>query len=273
MVASDTEPHDKTMNDFFGSAAAGDEHALRAQSQVRFVFIFLVAIIVHLIVILGIRMQASQPAQRPISVDLNLRTTNDKVASQVAAQPRADTEPKPAEQATIQPNALVPKRLETPTRTQTQIANPAEPKQRATLNKSRAALVSEIAQLDTFSVEATFDNPRHRVLTNGGRLNPDEAAYLSMWRRKCERIGRYNYPTGGLQGELSMTVVILSSGALYSVEVTQSSGHPALDQAAIETVKQAAPYQPFGVEMRKKYDRLTFSRTWQFSRQGTLFEG
>ena len=89
-----------------------------------------------------------------------------------------------------------------------------------------------------------------------------------MWRRKCERMGSNNYPPGGLQGELTMRVVIHHSGKLLDVTLLRSSGHRILDEAALETVRQAAPYQPFNVAMRKRYDRLSFTRTWQFSRRG-----
>ena len=44
----------------------------------------------------------------------------------------------------------------------------------------------------------------------------------------------------------------------------------AVDAAALKTVRQAAPYQPFNVDMRKRYDELTFTRTWQFSRSGSF---
>ena len=96
-----------------------------------------------------------------------------------------------------------------------------------------------------------------------------EAAYLNMWRQKCERIGRANYPPGSLEGEVLMLVSILADGTLEEVRILQSSGHRALDQAALATVRQAAPFQPFNVEMRKGYDRLEFTRTWQFSKTGT----
>ncbi|MGB0998261.1 MAG: energy transducer TonB, partial [Pseudomonadales bacterium] len=87
-------------------------------------------------------------------------------------------------------------------------------------------------------------------------------------RRKCERIGRVNYPPGNIQGELVMRVSILSSGQLESVRIIRSSGSSLLDNAALETVKQASPYQPFSIEMRKAYDRLEFTRTWQYSKFG-----
>ena len=96
-----------------------------------------------------------------------------------------------------------------------------------------------------------------------------EAAYLAMWRRKCERLGRVNYPPGNIQGELVMRVSIASSGQLNYVRIVRSSGSTLLDEAALKTVRQAAPYQPFSVEMRKAYDQLEFTRTWQYSKYRT----
>ncbi len=95
-----------------------------------------------------------------------------------------------------------------------------------------------------------------------------ENAYLAMWRRKCERLGRLNYPQGNVQGELVMQVSIFSSGHLDYVRIMRSSGSSSLDQGALDTVTQAAPYQPFSTEMRKAYDRLEFTRTWQYSKFG-----
>ena len=66
-----------------------------------------------------------------------------------------------------------------------------------------------------------------------------------------------------------MRVTIHHSGELLDVSVLRSSGHPALDQAALTTVRQASPYQPFNVDMRKRYDQLVFTRTWQFSQRAT----
>ena len=55
-------------------------------------------------------------------------------------------------------------------------------------------------------------------------------------------------------------------GSLQEVRVLKSSGHRQLDTAALATVRQAAPFQPFNVEMRKAYDRLEFTRWWQFTK-------
>ena len=97
-----------------------------------------------------------------------------------------------------------------------------------------------------------------------------EAAYLDMWRQKTERIGRANYPPGGLSGELLLLAVIRRDGALHEVRVLESSGHPALDEAATRTVRLAAPYPDFPTEMRKTYDRLEIVRRWRYEREGAL---
>ena len=65
----------------------------------------------------------------------------------------------------------------------------------------------------------------------------------------------------------------LADGTLEEVRILKSSGHRELDRAALATVRQAAPYQPFNVEMRKSYDRLEFTRTWQFTKTGSALGG
>ena len=113
---------------------------------------------------------------------------------------------------------------------------------------------------------------RTRELNSFSHFTAPETAYLNTWRRKCERIGRNNYPAGLLEGELTMLVSILRDGSLANVKILRSSGQPKLDAAALATVRQAAPFQPFTVEMRKNYDRLDFTRTWQFSKQGSSLD-
>lgn len=134
----------------------------------------------------------------------------------------------------------------------------------------RDQLVGAIASLQP--TEVTTGSSRVRRLEEHSASKQTlaaEEAYLAMWRRKCERIGRINYPPGNIQGELVMRVSILSNGYLESVRIIRSSGSSLLDNAALQTVKQASPYQPFSLAMRKAYDRLEFTRTWQYSRFGT----
>jgi protein TonB len=141
----------------------------------------------------------------------------------------------------------------------------------ATNQLDREKLVQEIASLEARIAQdrqALAKMPRTKRISSVTTRSASEAAYLNMWRQKCERIGRANYPPGALQGEVLMLVSILADGTLEQVRILKSSGHRQLDQAALATVRQAAPYQPFNVEMRKAYDRLEFTRTWQFTKHG-----
>jgi len=140
----------------------------------------------------------------------------------------------------------------------------------------RERLVQEIASLEARIAQdqqALAKMPRTKRISSVTTRSASEAAYLNMWRQKCERIGRANYPPGALQGEVLMLVSILADGTLEEVRILKSSGHRQLDQAALATVRQAAPYQPFNVEMRKAYDRLEFTRTWQFTKTGSALGG
>lgn len=136
-------------------------------------------------------------------------------------------------------------------------------------------LAREIATLEARIAEeqqADAKRPRVKRLTSVSAKSADEAAYLNAWRQKVERIGNANYPAGGMHGSLRMLVVLRFDGALEEVRLLESSGHPALDEAALRIVRLAAPYQAFNVEMRKKYDRLEIIRTWQFSRSGARLD-
>ena len=112
------------------------------------------------------------------------------------------------------------------------------------------------------------ERPRTKRLSSASAKSRVEAAYLDMWRQKIERIGRANYPPGGLSGELSLLAAVSYDGTLEEVRILESSGHPALDDAAVRIVRLAAPYSHFPTEMRKAYDRLEIVRRWRFARDG-----
>ena len=136
----------------------------------------------------------------------------------------------------------------------------------------REKLVQEIASLEARIAkdqQALAKMPRIKRMNSMTTRSAAETAYLNMWRAKCERILASNYPPGGLEGEVLMLVSILSDGSLQEVRVLKPSGHKALDRAALMAVRQAAPYKPFPVEMRKAYDQLEFTRTWQFTKTGS----
>ena len=67
-----------------------------------------------------------------------------------------------------------------------------------------------------------------------------------------------------------MLVAIRPDGTLENVEILQSSGESVLDQAAIEIVNMAAPFEPFPEAMRAEADILEIIRTWRFHEGNSL---
>ncbi len=93
------------------------------------------------------------------------------------------------------------------------------------------------------------------------------AEYLAAWRARMERLGTLNFPriaTIPRSGNPVLEVTVAANGHLGEVRVTRSSGHPELDQAAVELVRLASPYDPFPPAVRGSYDTLRFAYEWRF---------
>jgi periplasmic protein TonB len=92
------------------------------------------------------------------------------------------------------------------------------------------------------------------------------APYLDSWRRKVERIGTLNYPTAASRTAAApvLEVGIGADGKLDTASIRRSSGFPELDQAALEILKLASPFDPFPPELAREYRVLRFAYEWQF---------
>jgi protein TonB len=94
------------------------------------------------------------------------------------------------------------------------------------------------------------------------------APYLDAWRRKVEHIGTLNYPTAARivasKASPVLEVGISASGKLDRVLIRRSSGSPELDQAALDILKLASPFDPFPPELAREYRVLRFAYEWQF---------
>ena len=100
------------------------------------------------------------------------------------------------------------------------------------------------------------------------------ARYLEDWRMKVEKVGNLNYPEEAkrqkLYGSLRLTVEINADGSVRNIELNRSSGHKELDEAALRIVRLAAPYAPFSTDIRSKYDVISITRTWMFTKSDQL---
>ena len=88
-------------------------------------------------------------------------------------------------------------------------------------------------------------------------LDTKEAKYVSYFNRIKQQIQLvWVYPIQAVEkkisGQLTLKFEISRDGNLLGVHLTNSSGFNILDIAAIKSVKEAAPYYPFPMTIKKK---------------------
>jgi periplasmic protein TonB len=95
----------------------------------------------------------------------------------------------------------------------------------------------------------------------------DLAPYLAAWKRKVEQVGTLNFPslTSGLSGSPVVEVEIAANGHLEAARVRRSSGHEAIDKAALTVLRLASPFDPFPPELAAGYTRLHFAYQYEFT--------
>ncbi len=141
------------------------------------------------------------------------------------------------------------------------------PSEQMTPEQISLAIASLQAQLD-LRREEYAKRPRRYTLTSASTRKSHDALYLDGWRRRIEAIGNLNYPEEArrqeLYGTLRMLVSLRPDGEVDEVEILSSSGYHVLDQAAVQIVHLAAPFEPFPEAMRSEVDILEIIRTWRF---------
>lgn len=153
-----------------------------------------------------------------------------------------------------------------------------KPKERdAPVAKKRSLLQRS---LEIASLEAQLDQqkrsyarrPRVTRVTSASTMKTPDAYYVKEWHNKIERVGNLNYPEKARQqaiyGTVRLMVALYANGTVKEVELLQSSGYKILDDAAIRTVRLAAPFSPFPDSVRKDKDVLEIIRTWSFQKRG-----
>jgi protein TonB len=147
--------------------------------------------------------------------------------------------------------------------------NPAPSEQKELQRKLEMARLAEEIERDS---RHYAKRPKRKFISANTREYA-YAAYMHGWVARIERIGNLNYPGEArrqqMHGQLVLTVGLDARGHVKSVDVIQSSGHKALDDAAIRIVHLAEPFPPIP-QKPDKLDELYITRTWQFLPGGVL---
>jgi protein TonB len=142
-----------------------------------------------------------------------------------------------------------------------------------TQSQANDRIASLRAQLDLRRQEYA-QRPRRYTISSASTKEAYDALYLDNWRKRIEAIGNRNYPseasTQGIYGTLRLMVALNPDGSVNDISILRSSGESVLDNAAMDIVRLAAPFDPFPPELRAKVDILEIIRTWQFQRGGTF---
>lgn len=106
------------------------------------------------------------------------------------------------------------------------------------------------------SIEDYNKRPKKTQITPSTR-EVGYAMYYSALQKKIEKLGTLNFPQRDgtkLYGELVVYIPVFHDGAIYEKEggprIEKSSGNPALDNAALNIVRRAAPFGRFPANMR-----------------------
>lgn len=112
------------------------------------------------------------------------------------------------------------------------------------------------------------DDPRQLIIS-ADTSESIVAEYLDNWKRRIEAVGDDYFPEIAgfeeLTGSPTLEVSINASGELDTVVIRKSSGSAVLDEAALDILRRAAPFDPFPADIRDDYDSLRFAYKWLFA--------
>ncbi|WP_058368360.1 energy transducer TonB [Psychrobacter sp. ENNN9_III] len=132
------------------------------------------------------------------------------------------------------------------------------------LRQQIAALEAQLSQRQ--QVYAT----KSKVVTVDSNSTTRGAAadYIETFREHVERVGNLHYPVQaraqGITGEVRLMVIISNDGNIKAIRLLESSGSTILDEAAKQSVRQAAPFGKFTADMSDIVE-LRLIRTYRYS--------
>lgn len=259
-----------------------------------------VAVIVHIVLVLGMNFTTTQPERIDKPIDITLVNTPVKKTpektdflaqeNQIGAgkeikkpEPPAQ-KPSSKEQSKVKKIKKIAREVAKPKAVQKIIAQPKAEKKVVASNKiakvnkpekrpqlTAESLQKQIAQLGAAIRQSgpSADQAKIKFIDSVSAHKYVAAQYMKDWETKVERMGNLNYPEEAAKknfsGALTMDVGINADGSVYSIRINRSSGDPALDEAAKRIVRMSAPFAPLPLELRKELDVLVITRVWKFS--------
>ena len=188
--------------------------------------------------------------------------------------PTAGTAPQPVAAATPSPQQATDRRMLTTTGSANFSVNSDTAKDARdtpdTADADEARIEQQAAQLaaEVSQERQAYAKRPHKKYISASTKQYAYAAYMRGWVDRVERIGNLNYPQQAreqsLHGDVILTVGLNRDGSVYSIDVTQSSGHAVIDKAAETIVRLCAPFPALPSDKSEKVDILYITRTWEF---------
>ena len=267
-----------------------------------------VAVIVHVVLVLGMNFTAPQPDKINKSIDITLVNTPAKKApqkanflaqeNQIGAGEKAK-KPEPLEQKIpsqgnsevkkiektapeeeSKPEAaekiLTQQKAEKKVVTASKPAKVRQPQPEKHQELTAESLQQQILQMGTEIRQSrpSADQTKIKSIDSVSAHKYVAAQYIGDWEDKVSRIGNRNYPEAATKqnssSTLTMDVGIKADGSIYSIRISKSSGNQALDEAAKRIVRMSAPFAPLPLDLRKELDVLVITRVWKFSDESGL---
>ena len=242
----------------------------------RLVLALALALVLHAVVILGVRFSVlPEPSQEPI-YSLNVSLVEHRggrlaefTSGAITPQEVVDTQLSPVRQppleeglvATVASSSVDTTRLQS---TETSAPAPAIP--------HVVDMMSNALKMAGLEPVSLIQDSREKYIDPKSMTNI-EGFYMESWRRRVEQLATSNFPEAAqrlklIQGPI-LDVAILADGSIHSITLVRSSGNLELDDAAQHIVRLGEPYAPFPAELQRQYDILHIVRKWRFE-QGRL---
>lgn len=169
---------------------------------------------------------APEPVPEPVPASQTAPDPMPELEPEPTPEPAAEAEPVPAPSAETIPYPaprLALARPSTPT-------YPAHPPAQRTPTAAKAATQS--------TAPASASSRPAAAAGNSAAIDKYPGQILAQLRRAL----RYPAAAGRVAGEVLVDFTVSANGTASAIRIARSSGHPALDQAALDTVRRAAPF-------------------------------